>query len=71
MPEKELDNQRVLELTADIVMTAMRLGRLDSGNAEAVAHYYDVVSTQILEAAYIGLPELTARRMSKREVQPH
>lgn len=62
-----INRERILELTADIVISAMQTGKLDAGNAQAVADFYSVVAGQVLEAAYIDLPEITARYLQKRK----
>ena len=68
MAEK-IENQRVLELATDIVMTAMETGRLDAGNAEAVANFYYTVATRMCEVSFIDLPMLTAMNLKRREAQ--
>ena len=62
--------QRVVELSTAIVITAMKTGKLDAENPEAVAKYYDVVSTQMMRNALIDLPELFERKMKKHVVNP-
>ena len=70
MLDKLQDKQRVIELATAIVITAMETGKLDAGDAEAVAHYYNVVSTQVMRNALIDLPDLAERKMKKHVVEP-
>lgn len=60
--------QRILELTADIVMTAMDTGRLDAGNAEAVGEYYYTVALRMYEASCIDVQALAAYHMERRKL---
>ena len=60
--------QRILELTADIVMTAIDTGRLDAGNAEAVGEYYYTVALRMYEASCIDVQAIAAAHMKRREL---
>ena len=62
------NNQRILELTTDIVITAMETGRLDAGNAEAVAEYCYAVACRMYEASCIDDQVVAAAHMKRREV---
>ena len=60
--------QRILELTADIVITAMESGRLDTSDAEAVGSYYYTIAVRMHEASCVDIQTIAAAHMHRREL---
>ena len=61
--------QRILELTADLVITAMETGRLDAGDADAVGEYCYTVAVRMYEASRIDDKALAAYHVERRKVK--
>ncbi len=61
--------QRILELTADLVITAMETGRLDAGDAEAVGEYCYTVALRMYEASEIDDQALAAYHVERQKLK--